>query len=76
MYTRRSEWEEDKEFTEDQVRAMALKKYNKLLTSGRWNNKDNKDSHILTLVGVAQKLADESNKLCEKYNTSKRDSNK
>ena len=37
---------------------MALKKYNNLLTSGRWTNKGPKDSQILALVGVAQKLAD------------------
>ena len=58
MYTRRIEWEEDKEFTEDQVSAMVLKNYNNLLPSWRWSNKYPQDSHILALVGVAQKLAD------------------
>ena len=45
---------------------MDLKKYNNLLNSERWTNKDTKDAHILNLVGVAQKLADESNKSSEK----------
>ena len=52
MDTRKSEWEKDKELTADQVRATALNKYNKLLTSGRWSNKDPKDDKILVLVGA------------------------
>ena len=35
METRRSDWEEDKEFTADKVRAMDLKKYKNIITSGR-----------------------------------------
>ena len=61
MDIRRSEWEEDKYFKADQVRDMALKIYNKLLTSGRWYNKDPKDDQILYLVGVAKNISDESN---------------
>ena len=45
-----SEWEKDKEFKPEQPRAMAVKKYNNLLTSGRWFNKDTKDAQILALV--------------------------
>ena len=30
-------------------------------TSGIWSNKDPKDTHILDLVGVAQKIANDSN---------------
>ena len=41
--TRRSEWEEYKTFTADQVRSISLKKYNKLLTSERWYTKDTKE---------------------------------
>ena len=37
---------------------MSLKKYNNLLHSGRWSNKDPKDAHILDLVVVAQDLSD------------------
>ena len=51
---------------------MALKKYNNLLTSGRWSNKDTKDDQILALVGLAQNLADDSKKASEKSNTSNR----
>ena len=40
---------------------MDLKNHNNLLTSGRWYNKDPKDGQILSLVGVAQKLANNSN---------------
>ena len=54
MEYRRSEYEEDKEFTAEQVRSMDLKNHNNLLTSGRWYNKDPKDGQILSLVGVAQ----------------------
>ena len=39
---------------------MALKKYNNILTWGRWSNKDTKDAQILALVGVAHKLANDS----------------
>ena len=41
---------------------MALKKYNNLLTSVVWSNKDPKDVNILALIGVAQKLAKNSKK--------------
>ena len=59
METKRIELEDNKEFITDQVRAMSLKKHNNLLTSGRWSNKDPKYVQILSLVGVAQKLADD-----------------
>ena len=55
---------------------MALKKYNNPLTSGRWSSKDPKDSQILALVGVDQKLADDLNNSSDKSNTSKRESTK
>ena len=55
---------------------MYMKKYNNLLTSGIWSNKDPKDAHILSLVGVAQNLEYDSNKLSEKSNTSNRESDK
>ena len=54
---------------------MDLKKCNNLLTSGRWYSKDPKDTQILDLVGVVQKLADDSKK-SEKSNTSIRDTTK
>ena len=41
---------------------MYLKNYNNLLTSGRWSTKDPKDSQILALVLVSQKLAYDSKK--------------
>ena len=63
METRRSEWEEDKEFTSDQVRAIGTNKYNNFLSSGRWSNKDSKDAQILAVVGLDQNLSDESKKL-------------
>ena len=47
MYTRRNEWEEDKEFTADKEIDMGLNKYKNLPTSGRWSNKDTNDAHIL-----------------------------
>ena len=47
---------------------MALKKYNNLLTSGRWSTKNTKDDQILALVGVAQNLSDDSKKASEKSN--------
>ena len=68
MQTRRSEWEEDKYFTSEQVRATALNKYNNFLTSGRWTNKDPNYDQILDLVRVAQKLADDLKKSSDKYN--------
>ena len=68
METRRSEWEEYKDFTEEHVRAISMKKYNNLLTPGRRYNKEHKDSQILDLVGVEQKLADDSKKSSEKSN--------
>ena len=76
METSRCEWEEDTYFIEDQVRSMALKKYNNLITLGRWYTKDTKDSQILSLVGVDQKLVDDSNKSSDKSNTSNRDTTK
>ena len=53
METSRSEWGEYKDFTTEQVRSMDPKKYNNLLTSGRWSTKDPKDVQILSLVGMA-----------------------
>ena len=55
---------------------MSLKNYNNLLTSGRWSTKDPKDAQILDLVGLDQKIADDSKKLSEKSNTSNRDTTK
>ena len=55
---------------------MLLKKYNNLLTPGRWSNKDPKDYQILALFGVAQKLSYDSKKSSKKYNTSNRESTK
>ena len=68
MDTRRIEWDKDKEFTEDQVRSMSLKKYNNLLTSERWYSKYPKDTHILALFGFYQKLMDDSKKTSHKSN--------
>ena len=76
MDTRRSEWEEDKYFTSDQVVSMSLKKYNNLLNSGRWSNKDPKYVQILSVVLVDQNLSDNSNKSSYKSNTSNRESTK
>ena len=73
METMRSDWEEENDLTAYQVRAMALKKYNNLLTSGRWSNKDPKDYHILYLVGVDQKLADDSKKSSDQSKTPNKD---
>ena len=56
--------------------SMALKNYNKLLTSGRCSNKYPKDVQILSLVVVIQKLSDEANKSSEKSTTSNRESTK
>ena len=55
---------------------MALNKYNNLLTSGRWSTKDIKYFQILSLAGVAQKLAYESKISSEKSNTSNRETTK
>ena len=55
---------------------MALKKYYNILASGRWYNKDHKDDKILSIVGVVQKLADESKKLSERSNTSNMETTK
>ena len=76
MDTRSSKWEEDKGFTAGQVSTMDLKKYNNLLTSGRWSKKDTKDDQILALVVVDQNLSDYYKKSYEKSNTSNRDSSK
>ena len=46
---------------------MALKKYNKILTSGRCYTKEPKDAHIISAVGVAQKIM-YSNNTSDKYN--------
>ena len=72
MDTMRSEWGRGKYFISDQLIAMALDNYNNIFTSGRWLNKDTKDSNILSLLGVDQNLADGSNKSSEKSNTSNR----
>ena len=58
------------------MRSITLNKYNNLLTSGRWSKKDPKYDQILYLVGVAQKLADNSKKSSDKSNTSNRESTK
>ena len=76
MDTRRSKWDEDKDFTTDQVVSMSLKKYNNLLNSGRWSNKDPKYVQILSVVLVDQNLSDNSNKSSYKSNTSNRESTK
>ena len=55
---------------------MYVKNYNNLLNSGRWSTEDPKDYQILALVGVDQKLADDSNKSSERSNTSNRDTTK
>ena len=47
---------------------MALKKYNNLLTSGRWYTKYPNDAQLMDIVGVAQKLADYSKKSSDKSN--------
>ena len=53
-----------------------LKGYNNLRTSVRWYNKDTKDDHIPSLLGMDQKLADDSNKPSDKSNTSNWESTK
>ena len=67
MGTNRREWEEVKEFTLEYASAMSLKKYNNLLTSGRWSKNNTKYAQIIYLVGVYQKISDESMKLYENY---------
>ena len=52
----------------EQVRSMLLNKYSNLLAFGRWPTKYPKDSQILDLVGLAQNLMDDTNKLSEKAN--------
>ena len=47
---------------------MDLKKYNNLLTSGRWYNKDPQYDHIMALFVVAQNITDESNGSSDKSN--------
>ena len=76
MDTSRSKWGEGKDFASEKVRTMALKNYNNLLTSGKWSTKDPKDAQILDLVGGSQKIADDSKKSSEKYNTSNRETTK
>ena len=76
MDTKMSEWEEDKDVTADQVRAMVLDKYNNILTSERWSNKDPKYAQILALVGVNQNLVENSKKSFEKSNTFNMESTK
>ena len=44
METRRSEWEEGKDFKSDNLRAMYLNNYNNILTSERWSANYPKDS--------------------------------
>ena len=56
------DWEEEKEFTSEQVRAIYMKKLNNLFTSRRCSTKDDKDAQILDIVGVNQNLVDESKK--------------
>ena len=68
METRRSEWEEYMESPVEKLMAMDLKKYNNLITSGRWCTKDPKDAQILTPVVLDQKLVDDSKKTSEKSN--------
>ena len=45
---------------------MALKKYINRLTYRRWTIKDPKDSQLLVLVGVAEKIMDDNNKSSDK----------
>ena len=58
METRRSVWENYTNFTAEQVMDMDLNKYNNLLTSWRCSTNYTRDSKILALVGVSQKIAD------------------
>ena len=68
MDTWRRKWYEVKESIAEQVRVMYLKKYNKIIISGRCYTKDNKDYNIMDIVGMAQNIADESKKESEKPN--------
>ena len=47
---------------------MPLKKCNTLLASGGCSTKDTNDAYILTIVRVAQNLADDSKGLLKKFN--------
>ena len=47
---------------------MALKKYNNLLTYESWFIKYPKDAHIIYLIGLSQKLMDESKNKSDKSN--------
>ena len=60
MDNRRGEWEEEKYFTLEHVRVIALKNYNNIITTRRWSAKYPKDSQILAIVGVAQNVADDA----------------
>ena len=53
---------------------MGLKKYNNLITSGRWSTKYRKGAQILDLVGVLYKIMAENKKSIEKSDRSNRDS--
>ena len=44
------------------MKYMYLKNCNNLINSGTWSNKDPKGTQILDLVGVDQKIVDDSNK--------------
>ena len=68
METRRSEWEEDKDFTTENLRTMDMKNYNNLLTLGKWYTKDIKGDQTLDIVRLAQNISDESNNASEKSN--------
>ena len=52
-----------------------MNKYNNLLTYIRWYTKDPKDAEILALVGVAQKLVDDTKKSSDKPNSYNKESN-
>ena len=67
MDTRRSDWQEDKQFTEEHERDMALNKYNNHLNSSSLYNKDPQYYQILDLVGVNQKHVYDSDKSSQKY---------
>ena len=73
METRRKEWEKYKEFSEYQVMDMYPKKYNKIIISGRWYNKDPKNVQILAIAGVDQNLADDSKKSSDQSKTPNKD---
>ena len=49
MDTSCGDWKEENEFTAEHVRAIAMKKYNNLFTSGRCSTKDNKYAQILDI---------------------------